>query len=412
MLGFLRDKLKSAVSKISKKLEEETEKEEKLSSVKEEFDTKAEDKKEELKTEKEEKPEILEGNTEVKEEKKGFFTKLKEKFSEKKETTKTEEEFKPVEQTKTIEIKEEPKPSVENYEQEPKKGIFTAIKEKITTTKISKEKFEDIFYDLEMALLENNVALEVVDKIKDDLKKDIVDRPIKRGSAEEEINKGLKESIEDLFLTPKINLIEKINEKKNKPFVICFFGINGSGKTTSLSKIANMLKGNNISVVMAASDTFRAASIEQLKEWGNKLNIKVIAHDYKSDPAAVAFDGVKYCQAHNIDVLLVDTAGRQHSNLNLMKEMEKIVRVAKPDLKIFVGEAITGNDAVEQVQKFNESVGIDGIILTKADADEKGGAIISVSFVTHRPIMYLGTGQLVSDIKEFDESEILNSLDL
>ncbi|MEK6826227.1 MAG: signal recognition particle-docking protein FtsY, partial [Nanoarchaeota archaeon] len=185
---------------------------------------------------------------------------------------------------------------------------------------------------------------------------------------------------------------------------------NGSGKTTSIAKIANYLQKNKISVVLAASDTFRAASIHQLKEWGGRLKVKVIAHDYGSDPAAVAFDGIKFCQAHKIDVLLVDTAGRQHSNINLMKEMEKIVRIAKPDLKIFIGEAIVGNDAVQQAEDFNKAIGIDGSILTKADVDEKGGAIVSISYITKKPILFLGVGQMPSDLKEFSKEETIQSL--
>ncbi len=351
----------------------------------EEFKEIREDKKEQ------ETQEIIEEFKEEPKEKKGFFSKLKDKFTKKEET-----EIKPA-------VKEEPKE---------KKGFFGTIKEKITTTKVSEEKFESLFEELELALLENNVAYDVVQKIKDDLKKDIVEKPIKRGEVENTISNALKESIEDLFLTPNINLIEKIKEKQEKPFVICFVGQNGAGKTTSIAKVANKLKENKISVVLSASDTFRAAAIQQLKEWGEKLTIKVIAHDYGSDPAAVAFDSISYAKAHKIDVVLVDTAGRQHSNKDLIREMQKIIRVAKPDLKIFVGEAITGNDCVEQAKEFNEAIGIDGIILAKADVDEKGGAMISASYITHRPIMYLGTGQGIKDLKEFNKEEIMNNLGL
>ncbi len=399
MFGFLKNKLKEAVSKISKKIEEETPAEEIVQEAKEKP---VKEKKERKTTEKKpaERQKIAKEEAvtkeDVLEEKKGFFSKLKEKFTEKKWT-------------------EEPKIAEETKEEKPeeeKKGFFGSIKEKITTTKISETKFEDLFSDLEIALLENNVAFEVVEKIKEDLKKDLVEKPIKRGEIENEIKNSLKESIEDLFLVPKIDLIEKIKEKGEKPFVICFVGQNGSGKTTSISKIAHLLKKNKLSVVLAASDTFRAASIEQLKEWGNKLNVKVIAHDYKSDPAAVSFDAIKYAQSHNIDVVLIDTAGRQHSNKDLMRELEKVIRVAKPDLKIFVGEAITGGDCIEQAKEFHEAIGIDGIILAKADVDEKGGAMVSVSYVVHRPIVYLGTGQNPDDLKEFDKEEIIKQLGL
>ncbi|MBL7056474.1 signal recognition particle-docking protein FtsY, partial [Candidatus Woesearchaeota archaeon] len=186
----------------------------------------------------------------------------------------------------------------------------------------------------------------------------------------------------------------------------------GSGKTTSIAKVANMLKNNKFSCVLAASDTFRAASIEQLEYHGKQLGIKVIKHDYQSDPAAVAFDAIKHAKAKEIDVVLIDTAGRLHSNSNLIEEMKKIIRISKPDLKIFVGESITGNDCIEQAKAFNDAVGIDGIILTKADVDEKGGAAISVSYVTKSPIMYFGVGQEYIDLKEFDSNMVVEGLGL
>ena len=215
-----------------------------------------------------------------------------------------------------------------------------------------------------------------------------------------------------MFETSTIDLIEEIKNKKEKPYIIAFFGINGSGKTTSIAKLANMLKEEKISCVLAASDTFRAASIEQLQQHADKLGIKMIKHDYGSDPAAVAFDAIKHAKAKSIDVVLIDTAGRMHSNTNLIDEMKKIIRVAKPDLKIFVGESITGNDCVEQAKTFNEAVGIDGIILAKADIDEKGGAAVSVSYVTKKPILFLGTGQKYGDLQVFNSEVVMKSLGL
>ena len=265
---------------------------------------------------------------------------------------------------------------------------------------------------MELALLENNVAVEVIDKIKDDLRQSLVEKPIKRTKVEETIRESLKNSVNELFDVGEINLLNFIKSRKDRPFVIAFFGINGSGKTTTIAKIASMLKSKKISAVLAASDTFRAASIEQLQKHADSINVKMIRHDYKADPAAVAFDAIKYAKAKNIDVVLIDTAGRMHSNENLLNEMKKIIRVAKPDLKIFVGEAITGNDCVEQAKAFNESVGIDGIILAKADVDEKGGAFVSVSYVTKKPIMFLGTGQNYSDLQEFDSDAVIKNLGL
>jgi fused signal recognition particle receptor len=296
-------------------------------------------------------------------------------------------------------------------EEEPeKRGFWSRLTEKIVTKKISADKFEKMFWDLELAMLENNVAVEVIEKIKSDLKDELVDKPIRRNKIEETIVFALKDSIDEILSSPKIDLFEKMRHKK--PFIICFVGVNGSGKTTTIAKIAKMMLDKNKKVVLAAADTFRAAAIDQLQIHADSLNVKMIKHDYGSDPAAVAFDAIKYAEAKDIDAVLIDTAGRLHSNTNLIDEMKKIIRVAKPDLKIFVGEAITGNDCIEQAKQFNNAIGIDGIILAKQDVDEKGGASISVSYITKKPILYIGTGQKYSDLREFDKEEIIKSLGL
>src|SRR3989338_8083499 len=413
MFKFLKEKLKSAISKISEGVEKEGKVEEKIV---------------------EKAPEEFE-----KREEKGFFAKLKEKFAgkeendvieEKKGMAGTEKEEKPkiIEHIKKEpqeirkhegKIKEEIKKPIKKTEEAEttekesgKKGFFEMIKEKVITTKIDEVQFEKLFWDLELALMENNVAVEVIEKIKNDLKKELVEKPIKRMKVEETIQGTLKSSIEDLFRVSEINLIQEIKNKEEKPYVIAFFGINGSGKTTSIAKIASMLKEKKISCILAASDTFRAASIEQLQQHADKIGIRVIKHDYGADPAAVSFDAIKHAKAKGIDVVLIDTAGRMHSNQNLIDELKKITRVAKPDLKIFVGESIAGNDCVEQAKTFNEAVGIDGIILAKADIDEKGGAAVSVSYVTKKPILFLGTGQKYSDLQVFDSEVIVKNLGL
>ena len=161
---------------------------------------------------------------------------------------------------------------------------------------------------------------------------------------------------------------------------------------------------------MAAADTFRAASIEQLKMHGDKVGVEVISSQYGSDPASVVFDAIQHAKKNKIKVVLIDTAGRMYTKENLLKEMEKIVRVSQPDLKIFVGESITGNDAVEQARTFKEAVGIDGIILSKADVDEKAGAILSVSQVTKKPIYFLGTGQDYENLEVFSKKMVLKNL--
>jgi len=293
-------------------------------------------------------------------------------------------------------------------EKKEKRGIIQKFRE-LVKVKLSEEDFERVFKELELTLIENNVALQVIDIIKENLKKDIVNKPLKRKEVESKIKDTLRDSLDKLLLEP-FDLVEKVKTKK--PFTIVFFGINGSGKTTTIAKIAYLLQQNRLSSVMAASDTFRAASIEQLEKHGANLKVKVVRHRYGADPAAVAFDAIAYAKSRAIDVVLVDTAGRMHTQANLMREMEKICRVSKPDLKIFIGESIVGNDAVEQAKAFNDAVGIDAVILAKADVDEKGGAAISVSHVTGKPILYLGVGQRYNDLEKFNKHKLINSLGL
>ena len=296
----------------------------------------------------------------------------------------------------------------ENLSEE-KKSFFSKMKSGFSY-KITENEFNDIFDDLELLLLDNNVALDAVDDIKNNLEKKLVGREIKKEELENEIKNELKAAIEDILIEPD-NPLEFI-KIADKPFKILFFGINGTGKTTSIAKITSFLKNAGFSVVLAAGDTFRAASIEQIGEHADKLNVPLIKQDYGADPAAVGYDAIQYAKKNKIDVVLIDTAGRMHTKSNLMAEMEKIIRVTEPDLKVFVAESVAGNDAVDQAKAFHEAVDIDGIILSKADIDEKGGTIISVSHATGKPIFYLGTGQNYEDLELFNKQKFVDSLGL
>ncbi len=430
MFKFLKNKLKKVVDKFSKKVDEEAEEKKEEIIVEE---PKVEEKKEvvteeKIVIEKEiEEPKVEEKvveKAEIKKEEPIFkevdeiieAAEEKAKEPEIKEETIVTETPKKIITEKVIEtIKETPKEKIiekkEIITEESKRGFFGKIKQVLTTKKINEKKFDELFWDLELALLENNTALEVIEKIKKDMKKVLVDKPVPKGHVEELITSTLRYSIDELFM-PNYDLVQKIKESDKKPYVICFVGINGSGKTTTIAKVAHLLKKNGLSVVLAAADTFRAAAIDQLQIHGDKLGVKVIKHDYGSDPAAVAFDAVKHAESTKKDVVLIDTAGRIHSNTNLMAELEKIVRVSKPDLKLFVGESITGNDCTEQAKKFDDAIRINGIILSKADVDDKGGAAISVSFVTRKPILYLGTGQEYDDLQLFNKEDLLKSIGL
>jgi len=292
-----------------------------------------------------------------------------------------------------------------------KKSFFKKIKTRITKVKISEKNFKIYAEELEMLLLENNVALEVAEKIIKKLQQEIVGKELLKKEIESEIKKIFKGIINEILIEP-FDLIEKIKEKKDKPYVILFCGINGTGKTTTIAKIAQQFKENKLTCVLAAADTFRAASIEQIKKHAEKLKVKVIAHEYGTDPASVGFDAIKYAEKNKLDCVLIDTAGRMYTEKNLMSQITKISKVCKPNTKIFVGESITGNDAIEQVRSFDEAINIDGIILSKADIDEKGGTALSVGYVTKKPILYLGTGQEYDEIEKFDKEKFIKKLGL
>ena len=347
-----------------------------------------------------------------------MFKFLKEKLKQWTEkisnTSKIEEKEKPKAIKKTVSKKSikniEAKTIIEKEEkQELPKSFFEKIKEKAGKVKISEEEFDKYKEELETLLLENNVAFEVVDRITKKLEQELVGKELLKKEVEGQIKEIIKDTVSEVLISP-FNFLDRVRE--SEPFVILFFGINGSGKTTTIAKIAEMLKNKHISSVLAAADTFRAASIEQLKEHGKRIGIDVIAHEYGSDPASVGFDAVNFAKKNKIHCVLIDTAGRMHTEKNLIREMEKISKVCHPNLKIFIGESITGNDATEQARTFNESIGIDGIILSKSDIDEKGGTALSVGYITKKPILFLGTGQNYSDIEPFDKNKFLEKLGL
>ena len=249
-----------------------------------------------------------------------------------------------------------------------------------------------------MGLLENDVAVEVAERICNDIKQELLGKPIQRGRVDSVIKSTITNTLHSI-LKPGFDLVDTI-KKSDKPYTIVFVGVNGGGKTTSIAKVANLCLKNNLTPVLAASDTFRAAAVEQLEEHANNLGVKMIKHRYGADPAAVAFDAVEHAKSSGKDVVLIDTAGRLQSNANLMDELKKILKVISPNLVIFVGDAMTGNDAAVQAQKFND-IRIDAIMLTKADTDPKGGSCISISYITEKPILYLGTGQTYDDLTQF-----------
>jgi len=268
--------------------------------------------------------------------------------------------------------------------------------------KISEKRLEEVLFELELDLMESDVAQPVVERIREYLIDELTGIKVERKTdLDGLIEDALRHSIERVLLTQTFDF-DSFVARTPKPVVIMFVGVNGTGKTTAIGRIAHRLKKQHISCVLAAGDTFRAGAIEQLTKHAENLDLKIIKHKAGADPAAVAYDAIEHARARKKDVVLLDTAGRMQTNINLMDEMKKISRVANPHIKIFVGDALAGNDAIIQAQKFDEAVGVDGVILTKIDADAKGGAALSIAYTIGKPILFIGTGQGYDDLITFD----------
>ncbi|MGB9941123.1 signal recognition particle-docking protein FtsY [Methanosarcina sp.] len=334
------------------------------------------------------------------------------------------EDLKKAEYRKKLEDRKkvaESKP-VEEEVPEEKKSFFKKFSSKVGFTQKAKalvfnrevyldsKDLEEPLWELEMGLLESDLALSVSEAIVESVKKQLTGTTKRIGSNTGEIvEEALKKAILDVVSANTFDFDEYVRNRE-KPVHIVFVGINGTGKTTSIAKMTHRLLKSDYTVVLAAGDTFRAGAIDQLGIHADRLGVKMIKHQPGADPAAVIYDAVQYAKAHKIDFVLSDTAGRMHTNLNLMSQMEKICRVSTPDLIIFVDEAVAGNDAVERAAQFNEAVPIDGSILTKIDADAKGGAAISIAYITGKPILFFGIGQGYEDLKKFDSGWFIDQL--
>ena len=293
------------------------------------------------------------------------------------------------------------------------RNAFSLAAKSFGEKELKEKDIDEVLFELEIALLESDVATEVIDSIKDDLKKQLIGSTVNKDKIAETVKQELRKSISNMFNDAgTVDILSNIQKKKEKgePYIISFMGINGTGKTTTIAKFANLLRENKYSVVIAAADTYRAGAIEQISEHGKRLNVKVIAQNYGSDPAAVARDAVLYAKSHKIDCILIDTAGRMQTSKNLMDQISKINKVVNPDLKLFVGDSLAGNDTVSQAREFYNYTKFDGAILTKSDADARGGAAISIVKVTSSPILYLGVGQEYKDLKSFDKDVFLETL--
>jgi fused signal recognition particle receptor len=295
---------------------------------------------------------------------------------------------------------------------EEKRGFLGRFREKVTTRTLSDSDVEEFFSETESGMLEANVALEVVDFLKQRLKENLAEKQARRFGAKDFVREAFEDSLYDVVNQGSLDLESVIGKAKSegRPACLIFLGFNGSGKTTSIAKLAHYLKERGHTPVIAAADTFRAASIEQLEVHGERLGVKVIKHQYGADSAAVVFDAVKFAKTKGYDIVLADTAGRSHADKNLMDELSKVMRVNKPDMRVLVVDSLTGNDAVEQAKTFQAAAGVDAIVLTKIDVNKKGGAILSVCYAIKKPILFLGTGQDYANMEMFEPRKFVREL--
>lgn len=295
------------------------------------------------------------------------------------------------------------------------KRAFSNAAKSISQRELSEKDLDESLFDLNIALLESDVSQEVIDDLSQQIKGNLVGMKLQKDETTEQIIAStLKDNFSKILAKAgSVDLISAINAKKERkggPFKIVFLGINGTGKTTTVAKVANLLKKSGFSIVIAAADTHRAGAIEQISSHAEKLSIKVISQRYGADPSAVSRDALEYASKHYIDVVLIDTAGRMQTAKNLMDEIGKIVKVIKPDIKLFVGDSLSGNDTINQAREFFSYTEFDGAILTKTDADAKGGSAISISYITSKPIIYLGVGQGYDDIIRFNRERFVETI--
>lgn len=295
------------------------------------------------------------------------------------------------------------------------KKAISSLKERMVTAPVSEKSVSDQLTAFRMNLISNDVAVEVADKITESMLMKLQSVRAPRFSSKDQLLMSvLKETLGEVLTQaqPEDHLLRTVskNASQGKTSVVLFVGPNGGGKTTTVIKIAHYLRKNGFSALVSVSDTFRAGAIEQLTELAQRAKIRTVHREYGADPASVAVDAIASAKASGIQVVLIDTAGRTEIDRNLLEEMKKIKRVTKPDLTIYVGDALTGNVAVEQARRFNEYVGIDAAVLTKVDADAKGGSAVSIGSAIGKPIMFVGTGQDLDDLVEFDKDWFLQKL--
>lgn len=275
---------------------------------------------------------------------------------------------------------------------------------------IDSKKLEEAFNELELSLISADVDRDVAEYIVEETKKRIDGQKVGMISSKKEfIQDQLKRSVSDVLCDAQADF-DTVVKEADKPFTLLFTGVNGVGKTTTIAKLAQRYTQIGYSVVVASGDTYRAGANEQLKNHCKKIDIPVISHERGGDPTAVAYDAVEHAEANNIDIVLIDTAGRLHTSEDLMKQLEKMNRVVDPERTILVDSSTAGQDALMRAKEFNESLDLDGLVLTKTDAVGSGGALLSIPYSIGLPILYIGTGERYEDLQQLDPDEIVETL--
>ncbi|MEC8339853.1 MAG: signal recognition particle-docking protein FtsY [Nanoarchaeota archaeon] len=346
------------------------------------------------------------------EEKKSFLGRMfggsKKEESQETLDDKTKEEALP----ELPQLEEEKEIELESQDTEEKEGFFSKAVNVVKKKKVTQDDYDKIWMDLEIFLLEINVAYEIVEKIGRELKSALLGNSFDRFALSKKVREVMVSEVETVLKTREGNFLEEVKEHKQsgEPLRIMVLGVNGTGKTTSIGKVIKYLQKHDLSVVVAAADTFRAAAVDQIAKHCENLGVKCIQHQNGGDPAAVAFDAVEHAKAKGVDVVLIDTAGRMPNNSNLMLELQKIKRVSKSQMALFIGDSISGNDLIDQISLFDKGVEINGVALTKVDTDERPGSVVTCAYAIKKPIYFLGIGQGYDDLVEFRAKEVAEKL--
>ncbi|MEK6820925.1 MAG: signal recognition particle-docking protein FtsY, partial [archaeon] len=289
-------------------------------------------------------------------------------------------------------------------------GVFQRVSGMVTgTLTLKKETIETFLEEFEFSLLEADVEMETATALVKALNERLSNKTISsKDSPEKVILNEIRGAMHQILPPAEMDFDSLV--EKQKPCIVLILGPNGAGKTTTIAKITHRLTRQGKRVVLASADTFRAGSIEQLAVHAERLGVRLVRHHYGADPAAVGFDAVKAGEADGADVVIIDTAGRQDTNKNLLEELKKITRVVKPHIKLYVGESYTGQTILTQARTFDEAIGIDGFVLTKLDTDSKGGGVLSILYNVKKPIAFFGTGQGYDDLAVFSLDAFLERI--